>query len=80
MFETPGTSLQTSSSDQFEVALINEPELQRFAEGSPDTYAFDEHFNKCLESAINNKYSKVIFIHGIGNGTLKNSIANLKIE
>jgi len=32
------------------------------------------YFIKCLESAINNKYSKVVFIHGIGNGTLKESI------
>ena len=32
------------------------------------------YFIKCLESAINTKYSKVVFIHGIGNGTLKESI------
>lgn len=32
------------------------------------------YFTKCLESAINNRYSKIIFIHGIGNGTLKTLI------
>ena len=48
LFETPGTSFQTCS-DQFEFALINQPALQRFAEGSPDRYAFDKHFNKCLQ-------------------------------
>ena len=49
LFETPGTSLQTCDSYQFEFALINQPALQRFAEGNPDRYAFDEHFNKCLQ-------------------------------
>ena len=51
LFETPGTSLQTSSSDQFEFALINEPALQRFAESSPDRYAFNEHFETCLQKS-----------------------------
>ncbi len=32
------------------------------------------YFIRCLESAISNKYSKVVFIHGIGNGTLKDSV------
>lgn len=32
------------------------------------------YFTRCLESAINSKYSKVVFIHGIGNGTLRTSI------
>ncbi len=32
------------------------------------------HFQKALESAITEGYTKVTFIHGIGNGTLKNAI------
>ncbi len=32
------------------------------------------HFKKALESAISNDYHKVTFIHGVGNGTLKNEI------
>jgi len=32
------------------------------------------HFNKTLESAMSNEYSKVTFIHGVGNGVLKNNI------
>jgi hypothetical protein len=31
-------------------------------------------FIKCLESAIEEKLQKVIFIHGVGNGVLKNEI------
>ena len=37
------------------------------------------YFNKCLESALVNKLSKVVFIHGVGNGTLKKEIRN-KLE
>lgn len=33
-----------------------------------------EYFNKMLNSAIENDYSKVTFIHGVGNGVLKNHI------
>ena len=33
-----------------------------------------DYFRKCLESAINNDYRKVTFIHGVGNGVLKNAI------
>ena len=33
----------------FEVALVNEPALQRFAENNPDQYAFSEHFNACKQ-------------------------------
>ena len=50
LFETPGTTLQSSSSDQFEFALVNQPALQRFAEGNPDKMAFDEHFNTCKKN------------------------------
>lgn len=32
------------------------------------------YFKKTLESAMNNEYRKVTFIHGVGNGVLKNSI------
>lgn len=33
-----------------------------------------DHFKKALESAIKNDYTLVTFIHGVGNGTLKNAI------
>ena len=33
-----------------------------------------DYFRKTLESAIKNDYRKVTFIHGIGNGVLKNAI------
>ncbi|MBE0651223.1 MAG: DUF2027 domain-containing protein [Bacteroidales bacterium] len=33
-----------------------------------------EHFKKALDSAIENDYNKVTFIHGVGNGTLKNAL------
>ena len=32
------------------------------------------YFKKMLESAIANEYNKVTFIHGVGNGVLKNAI------
>ncbi len=32
------------------------------------------HFKKALDSAIENDYQKVTFIHGVGNGILKNKI------
>ncbi len=32
------------------------------------------YFKKMLESAIANEYDKVTFIHGVGNGVLKNAI------
>lgn len=32
------------------------------------------YFKKTLESAMNNEYRKITFIHGVGNGVLKNSI------
>jgi len=32
------------------------------------------HFRKTLESAIAEGYQKITFIHGVGNGTLKNAI------
>jgi hypothetical protein len=35
-----------------------------------------KHFKKALDSAIANGYQKVTFIHGVGNGVLKNSIIN----
>ena len=30
--------------------MVNQPALQRFAEGSPDKMAFDEHFNTCKKN------------------------------
>ena len=33
-------------------------------------------FIRCLESAIKEKLQKVIFIHGVGNGSLKNEISH----
>lgn len=48
MFETPGTSWEYSRDTPFEFALVNEPALQRFAEGRPDRNAFQEHFRGCL--------------------------------
>lgn len=33
-----------------------------------------EHFKKSLNSAIENDYNKVTFIHGVGNGVLKNAL------
>jgi hypothetical protein len=35
-----------------------------------------DYFNKCLDSAMVNEYDKVTFIHGVGNGVLKNAIVN----
>lgn len=34
------------------------------------------YFNKMMESAIANKFRKIIFIHGVGNGKLKSEIIN----
>ena len=48
LFETPGTNWRSSNDHPFEVALVNEPALQRFAENHPDRDAFEEHFNACL--------------------------------
>lgn len=53
LFETPGASLETSKTTQFEVAMVNEPALKSFAEGRPDRYAFEEHFNRCREEENN---------------------------
>ncbi|KAF0203841.1 MAG: DNA mismatch repair [Bacteroidetes bacterium] len=33
-----------------------------------------DYFSRMLDSAISNNYYKVVFIHGIGNGTLKSAI------
>ena len=32
------------------------------------------YFERCLESAITHKYHKVVFIHGVGSGTLKKDV------
>jgi hypothetical protein len=33
-----------------------------------------DHFSKCLDNAIKNRLRKVTFIHGVGNGALKEAI------
>ncbi|KAL7488142.1 hypothetical protein ACHAW6_013740 [Cyclotella cf. meneghiniana] len=48
LFETMGTSWDDSDSISFEFAMVNEPALKRFAERSPNRFAFDEHFSKCV--------------------------------
>lgn len=37
-------------------------------------------FRRCLESAIENNYLKIIFIHGVGNGILKKEIRSILDE
>eukprot|EP00571_Detonula_confervacea_P002469 CAMPEP_0172317260 /NCGR_PEP_ID=MMETSP1058-20130122/31063_1 /TAXON_ID=83371 /ORGANISM="Detonula confervacea, Strain CCMP 353" /LENGTH=262 /DNA_ID=CAMNT_0013031775 /DNA_START=39 /DNA_END=824 /DNA_ORIENTATION=+ len=49
LFETPGSSWQSSGEDHFEFALVDEPALHRFTEISPDRYSFAEHFSACLQ-------------------------------
>ena len=33
-----------------------------------------DYFKRMLESAITAEYTKVTFIHGVGNGVLKNAV------
>ena len=33
-----------------------------------------DYFNKMLQSALVSDYDKITFIHGVGNGVLKNAI------
>jgi len=45
---------------------------------SRDMFAFQKkYFKDCLDSAIVNNYKKVTFIHGVGNGRLKNAIIEI---
>ena len=45
---------------------------------SRDMFAFQKkYFKDCLDSAIVNNYKKVTFIHGVGNGRLKNAIVEI---
>ncbi len=45
---------------------------------SRDMFAIQKkYFKDCLESAIVNQYKKVTFIHGVGNGILKNAIIKI---
>jgi hypothetical protein len=39
-----------------------------------------DYFTRCLESALEAQYRKIIFIHGIGNGTLRNTILEMLKE
>ena len=36
-----------------------------------------DYFTQCIESALESQYRKIIFIHGIGNGTLRNTLLEL---
>lgn len=36
-----------------------------------------KHFQTHLEEAISNRYHKIVFIHGVGNGRLKQEIVNI---
>lgn len=36
-----------------------------------------EYVKKCMDQAMSERLSKIIFIHGVGNGTLKNEILRL---
>lgn len=46
-----------------------------FGMESWDIFAYQKkYFKDCLDSAIENNYKKVVFIHGVGNGRLKNAI------
>jgi len=36
-----------------------------------------KYFSKCLDSALENHYFKIIAIHGIGNGTLKKALTEI---
>jgi hypothetical protein len=57
LFETMGTSWSASDSTPFEFVMVNQPSLKSFAEGSPDRFAFEEHFNQCLNHSTNRKKS-----------------------
>ena len=35
-----------------------------------------QHAKKCLEAAVNQRYRKIIFIHGVGEGILKSELRN----
>ena len=39
-----------------------------------------QFFKRCLGSAIDNNYTKVVFIHGVGNGRLKQEIRQILDE
>ncbi len=68
----------------------------RFAEVDMHIWELTDHYNKmtngemlnlqldffrlCLESAIDNNYTKVVFIHGVGNGRLKHEIHQILDE
>lgn len=42
---------------------------------SPEILKYQmDYFNRCIESAVQHNFRTVTFIHGVGNGTLKNAI------
>lgn len=48
---------------------------------SRDMFALQKrYFKDCLDSAIANNFKKVTFIHGVGNGILKNAIVEILQE
>jgi len=65
-----------TGADEAEVDLHIE-ELVEDQSGLDTTHILSiqlDYFSKCLESALSNGYRKLIFIHGVGNGTLKSEI------
>ena len=36
-----------------------------------------DYFTRCMEGAFMNRIQEIIFIHGVGNGTLKNEIIKI---
>lgn len=68
-------------------AFMVEKEVDLHAENLLDTYKHMsnyeimqvqlKHFQKNLDEAITNRYYKIVFIHGVGNGRLKQEITNI---
>ena len=54
LFETMGTSWSLSKITPFEFVMVHQPALKSFAEETPDRYAFNEHFGKCIREYENN--------------------------
>jgi hypothetical protein len=65
-------------------AFFVEKEIDLHAENLPDSFKHMsnheilqvqlKHFQKNLDEAITNRYYKIVFIHGVGNGRLKQEI------
>jgi hypothetical protein len=61
-----GTSYSNADSTPFEFAMVHQPSLKRFAEGSPDRFAFQEHFNNCLNEHKNDVVPTVCSFENLG--------------